>query len=119
MEQIMNTANYDYVYLSRSSRAVYVDVWNTNIGIVKYKGSMYFLSAMSLGVRGEKLSRKTTGRLSSQWIYDSVGKEVVRKQFGFIPRPGTAWLVNTTTLKRKRIDKGMALIDPDTGRIVG
>jgi len=112
----MKDGNWHYVYLTRDSLGSFIDLWNPNIGIVKYKGCVYFSSARSLGKRGEIVSRCGIGLIDrvSIW-YD---RKAVEDQFGFVPDPGTAWLVNTVTLKRKRVDQDMALIDPETGKVV-
>ena len=115
----MKDGNWKYVYLTRDLLFNFVKAWNPNIGIVKYKGCIYFGSARSLGKRGEIGSKWRIGLIDSKWARSEGGAKAVEAQFGFIPDPGTAWLVNTVTLERKRIDQDMALIDPDTGKVVG
>jgi len=117
-ETKMKTGNWDYVYLTRDSGTCWLELWNPNIGIVKYRGCVFFASARSLGKKGRIRYHNTVGLLSTCYCNNKNESEV-QKQFGFLPPEGTAWLVNTTTLERKRIDKDMALIDPRTGKVVG
>ena len=115
----MKDGNWKYVCLTRNSYSDVVNVWNPNIGIVKYKGCVYFSSARSLGKKGEIESRRHIGLIDYERVWCAGDAKAMIAQFGFVPAPGTAWLVNTVTLKRKRIDQDMVLIDPDTGRVIG
>ncbi len=117
----MKTGNWNYVYLT-SDTMVCTDsfgIWNTNIGIVKYRGCVEFRSARSLKKTGKYDNYEYVGKIYSGCACGRCDEHRIKKQFGFVPARGTAWLVNTTTLKCKRIDKDMALIDPDTGKVVG
>jgi hypothetical protein len=124
----MKTGNYKEVYITRDSDSTRIGIWNPNIGIVKFEGCVEFHSARSLGKHSRLGDKIFIGRLDS--IYydrsDWDGNPDYRREdletaklLGFIPRKGTAWLYNTTTGKRTRVDKDMALIDPDTGKVIG
>ncbi len=115
----MKTGNWDYVYLASDTACNEFRVWNTNIGIVKWEGCVEFRSARSLGKTGRRFSQDEVGCIYEGCPCPMCDEANIIKQFGFIPPGGTAWLVNTITLKRKRIDRDMALIDPDTGKVVG
>ena len=115
----MKDGNLEYVYLARSSHGDSVKAWDPNIGIIKCRGCVYFISAKSLGKGGEIGPRWRIGLIDCERLLRHEDYKAMEAQFGFIPAPGTAWLVNTVTLERKRIDQDMALIDPDTGKVVG
>lgn len=122
----MKTGNYKEVYITRDSEGD-IKIWNPNIGIVKFEGCVEFRSAKSLSETGKIYYYTCIGRLDSFYFDrsdwgnpdDRQNDLETQKNLPFIPRKGTAWLYNTTTGKRKRIDKDMALIDPDTGKVIG
>jgi len=121
---MINTKNLKEVYVTADTHE-HVNVWNPNIGIVKYKGCVEFRSSRSLGKTERMYSKDHVGQLGycecledcscSTCLENRVKFE---EQFGFFPKQGTAWIVNMTTLKRKRIDTEMHLIDPDTLKIL-
>jgi hypothetical protein len=108
----MKTGNYKEVYITQNSCSSVAKIWNPNIGIAKFNGCVEFYSARSVGKHGFVEEKEYVGQLDIVWPQE------VRKQFGLSLKPGTAWLYNTTG-KRTRVDKEMALIDPDTGKVIG
>jgi hypothetical protein len=109
----MKTGNYKEVYITRDTNTIMVDIWNPNIGIAKFQGCVEFASASTLSGTGVMAFKARHGRL------DSVSCTKLERALSFIPSEETAWLYNTTTGKRTRVDKDMALIDPDTGKVIG
>ncbi len=97
------------IYMTRDTESGYVEIWNPNIGIIKQRRNrtcVRFVSAKTLEHRG--VHKITIGRLS--FAHHVTNMKEINKQFGFTPPHGTAWIVNTTTLKRTRIDEDMDLI---------
>jgi hypothetical protein len=120
----MNTGNYKEVYITRDSDSDRIEIWNPNIGIAKFVGCVEFYSARAVGIRCVLRDKQSIGRLG---CIDLVGRcncgtckeeRVDLKELGFTPPAGTAWLYNATTGKRTRVDKEMALICPDTGKVL-
>jgi hypothetical protein len=120
----MKTGNYKEVYVTRDTSGA-VKIWNPNIGIAKFVGCVEFWSARS--VTGTSFNCQYIGLLDD--FSDAINgckcgvctneRRDMKEALPFIPRKGTAWLYNTTTGKRTRVDKDMALIDPDTGKVIG
>ena len=96
-----------YIYVTRDSDNACVYVWDTNIGIKKFKGCVWFASAHSTKYGGSK-GDFMSGCIGSGYNLD-VG--------GDVPA-GTAWLINTSSGLWTRVDQDMALLDPDTGERV-
>ena len=117
----MKTGNYKEVYITRDSGVESVEIWNPNIGIAKFKGCVEFYSARAIGVKGILRLNRAVGRLDRVSALAGCNCDMCkrhRKSLPFKPAEGTAWLYNTTTGKRTRVDKDMALIDPDTGKVL-
>lgn len=123
---MLNTGNYKEVYVTRDS-AGRINIWNPNVGIVKFRGCVEFCSARSLTKNGRIYEKKNVGRLDDFYYdredwdnpFDRREDLETKKSLSFIPRKGTAWLYNTTTGKRTRVDKEMTLVDPYTGKVIG
>jgi hypothetical protein len=117
----MKDRNLREVYITRNSDSDIACIHNPNIGIAKYKGCVFFASARSVCRGSINYSKTEIGLIDDECVCSICDgqRSRFRSQFGFIPKEGTAWIVNTTTLKRKRIDREMALLDPDTCQIIG
>jgi hypothetical protein len=118
----MNTGNYKEVYITRDTDANRIQVSKPNIGIAKFEGCVEYHSASSIGKTRLLDSNRNHGRLDNLVYVKCCNCNTCRKSketLPFLPIEGTAWLYNTTTGKRTRVDKDMALIDPDTGKVIG
>ncbi len=101
----MFITDLEYIYVTRASFSDVIQAWDTNIGIKKFKGCNYFASA----------KRKRTG--DGHYYDGCIGKELTAKDVGGAVPSGTAWLVHVSSGVWKRVDQGMVLWDPLTGRV--
>lgn len=85
------------VYVTRDSDDDYVEVWPATVGIRKFHGCVQYGAAWS--------KHSSTGFLEKGYkgYVMEVDENVCRKRFGFYPRAGTAWYINSRG-KRSKVD---------------
>ena len=95
----MFKTNLKYIYVTRNSfcRLDDINIWDTNVGIMKFDGCVWY---------GSGLDDAYVGCLKYAASRLDVG--------GDVPR-GTAWLVDTCSGVWVRVDEDMALLDEHTG----
>ena len=97
----------EYIYVTRDSYSNYMNIWDPNIGIKKFRGCCYFVSAKCL----KSNMNYTEGRLDYCVGTDSLGLTEA------IPA-GSAWLVHVSSGVWERVDQDMALLN-SAGKVVG
>jgi len=87
------------VYVTRDSHDDCVEVWPATVGIRKFHGCVAYGAAW--------YKNRATGFLTPATSWNRYVKELnesgCRKRFGFYPKAGTAWYVNTRG-KRTKVD---------------
>lgn len=85
------------VYVTRDTLHDYVDVWPATVGIRKFHGCIIWGAAWCKGCWELSLYPKKYVRA------EFLNKTECRKCYGFVPRAGTAWYVNSRG-KRSKVD---------------
>lgn len=90
----MKTTN---VYVTRDSGSEFIEIWPDTVGIRKFHGCIEWGAAWCASHRTSHLYR-TSPRLTG-WMH----KFYFKREFGFIPRKGTAWHIDGKG-KRTKVD---------------
>ena len=85
------------VYVTRDSLRDYIEVWPVTVGIRKFRGCVIWGAAWCEDRYTSFLFPENRGRAKGLDTYEC------RRHFGFCPRAGTAWYVNTRG-KRSKVD---------------
>ncbi len=85
------------VYVTRDTYETYVDIWPATVGIRKFYGCAVYGAAWSKNKYTIHLYPRSAKKV------EFLSKSECQQRFGFYPRAGTAWYINTRG-KRSKVD---------------